>query len=95
MNVEIRNRKGVGPRQNRALRWSATAAVVAVTPKCAMCVLGYLALATGAQVEICGAPPRSAELAELFAPLLTVGAIGTTGGKVIPRPALPPAFGRR
>jgi hypothetical protein len=87
-NVEIRNRKGTDSGRGRALRWSAGAVMLAVTPKCAICVFGYLALAVGgAQVEICGAGPQRTELSQLLAPVLAVGTIGTIGGtKPLSRP---------
>lgn len=82
MNVEIGSRKGIGPRRGRALQWSATVAALAVTPKCAMCVFAYFALAAGAQVEICSAAPQRTTVAQLLAPVLAVGAIGTSNARI-------------
>lgn len=93
MKAERGNRKQNDSRRGRALRWSATASVLAVTPKCLLCVFGYLALAAGARVEICGAGPSrgQAEVARCLAPILAIGAIGTAGGKAIfSVPQVPP-----
>lgn len=88
MNVEIRNRRGTGHRRGRALRWSATAAALTVAPKCGMCVFAYFALATGAQIEICGTAPQRMGVTQLLAPVLAVGAIGTSSAvPPLPRPA--------
>jgi hypothetical protein len=93
-NVKPEDRSGIRRPSQRTLRWGAGAVALAVTPKCLLCVFGYLALAAGAQVEMCGATPsRAATVARVLAPYLAVATLGAAPGKSARRISAPPPVG--
>ena len=69
----------------RALRWPLPTALLALTPKCLLCVLGYVALAMGAQVEICGGETRASTLSRFLAPYVAIATLGSTAKQPLAR----------
>jgi hypothetical protein len=67
----------------RAVRWLCPAALVAVAPKCLLCVLAYAGLGAALGLggpEICGAPAGSpGSWASLLAWLGIAGGVGAVG----------------
>ncbi len=74
LNAAVAERRGseTPPCIKRGLRWLAAALVAAVTPKCLLCLAGYVA-AGGAAVELCGGTPDNAATVWLIG-----GAVGTS-----------------
>jgi len=67
-------------KRTRAARWIISGAALAFAPKCGLCVLAYLGIALGTQVEICGAAPARGNITIVIA---IIGGIGAVSAAVV------------